>query len=90
MREKTLDLTCFNRGTFAGVIRIRYIADWANDYWRNGYKLARIKLFPFEYQDLIRELTQDDMCIMDKLHDGTLSVDLGFGSIEIIKIEKNK
>ena len=59
--ERTLDLTGFNRATFAGVIRIRHIADWAHDYWKKGCRLTRIKFHTEEYHEFLQELRNDDM-----------------------------
>jgi len=89
MEEKTLDLTCFNRANFVGVIRIRHIADWANDYWKNGYKLSRIKLFHDEYKQLIEEII-DDVRYMKKTPMETMSINLGFGEIEIIDVDRKE
>lgn len=85
-RNKTLDLTCFNRLTFNGVIRLRTIADWAYDYYKKGFKLARIKLNDYEYHELMEEIREDNIYLIDKLHNGTLSLDLGLGNIEIVNV----
>lgn len=88
-KDQTLDLTAFNRANFAGVIRIRHLADWANDYWAKGLKLARVKLFSDEYRALIREI-RDDNRFLTANPDDTVSIDLGFGDIEIINVTERE
>ena len=84
--EKTLDLTCFNRGTFFGTIRLRTLADWANDYWSKGYRLARVKMYAPEYHDLIHEIEQDNRLVKESInHINT--IDLGFGEVEVICVK---
>lgn len=87
--EKTLDLTGFNRANFAGVIRLRQIADWANDYWKNGYKLAKIKLMGDEWRELVREIEQDNRKVWNSPLEN-MEIDLGFGPIEVINVDKRK
>lgn len=86
--ERTLDLTAFNRANFAGVIRLRQLADWANDYYAKGLMLARIKLFEDEYRALVEEIKMDDRRIHAAFDysNGSFNIDLGFGLIEIINV----
>lgn len=84
--EKTLDLTMFNRATFGGKIRLRHLADWAYDYWVKHEKLVRVKLRDFEYHELLREIEADNVYLKAR-ESKTLSIDLGFGEIEIVRAE---
>jgi len=88
-KEQTLDLTGLNRFTFHGSIRIRHIADWAHDYWKEGYTLARIKLHNEEYRELIHEIHSDNI-YAKAVPDDILSINLGFGEIEIINVDDKK
>jgi hypothetical protein len=87
--EKTLDLTSFNRFNFSGKISLRHIADWAYDYWKQGYKLSRIKLPDDQYHFLMQEIHADNR-FLKKNRFEVDCIDLGMGEVEIVNADKNK
>lgn len=87
-KERTLDLTVFNRRNFAGRMRVRYIFDWANDYWEKGLELTKIKLNRDEYEDLKHQFDDDNIYVSRHKLSDLLTIDAGFGPIEIQVGEK--
>jgi hypothetical protein len=81
--EKTLDLTMFNRRTWAGRFRLRHLFDWAGDYWEHGTRLAKVRLSEWEYRELLAELRNDNIYLNKDRITENLTVDCGFGPIEI-------
>lgn len=82
-RERVLDLTMFTRRNFAGKFRMRYIFDWAGDYWEKGEKLVKIRLARDEYKDLMEDIECNNIYVMKARLSELETVDAGFGPIEI-------
>ena len=87
-KKRTLDLTMFDRRNFAGKFRLRYLFDWAKDYWEQGLELTKVKLCREEYEDLIRDFEINNTFVRKHKITELLTINLGFGEVEVENADK--
>lgn len=82
--DKTLDLTMFDFTRLGIQIRERTIVDWAHDMWKVGYNLTRIRFTRPMYESFKRELEKNNTYISRSRLSELLTIDVGFGPIELV------